>query len=157
MTANINQKVTPRHKRSFSCLTFATGLGGWSARPVRQTRFFQNSGPVITRRWLRGSITQSTVTIAVAVIVLISLSFLGLFYLQQVFGTAARGSDVQALENKIIELQDKQKSLELEGAELRSIQAVEQRVQKLNLTAASDVAFLVTEPGQVAMAAALAK
>lgn len=153
MTNNISQKVVPRHRRSFSCLTFATTAGGWNTKPLRQTRFFGNDNGVnFSRRFLqRGSVTQSTVTLAVAIIVIVGLSLLGFFYLQQVFGTAARGSDVQALQTKILELQDEQKSLELQGAELRSIQAVEQRVRKFDMVAAHDVAFLAPESGHVAM------
>jgi len=73
---------------------------------------------------------------------LVAVSALGFVYLQQVFGTASQGADIQALEEKIDDLQQTQRSLELEGAQLRSIQAVEDRVQELNLIESDTVAYL---------------
>lgn len=48
-------------------------------------------------------------------------------------------------------LQERQKELELEGARLRSIQTVEQQVEKLNLVASEDVAYLAADTGKVAL------
>lgn len=73
---------------------------------------------------------------------LVSVTLLGLFYLNQVLGTASQGSDVQMLNEKVNELQEKQRQLELEGAELRSMQSIEQRVQDLNLVGVGHVTYL---------------
>lgn len=100
----------------------------------------------------RGSVTQATVTLAFSVIALLTVAIFGFFYLQQVLGTASRGSDVQALESQIVELREHQRALELEGAQLRSLRSVEERVQQLNLVATDRVAYLAPAPDKVAVA-----
>ncbi|MAF81269.1 hypothetical protein CL628_04625 [bacterium] len=99
----------------------------------------------------RGSITQSTITLSVGLLALVTVSVLGFVYLQQVFGTASQGADIQALEHRIDELQQTQRSLELEGAQLRSIQAVEDRVLELNLIESDSVAYLAPATDTVAL------
>jgi hypothetical protein len=86
-----------------------------------------------------------------ALVALLSLSGLGFFYLQQVFGTASHGVDIQSLETELLELKEEQRKLELEGAQLRSIQAVEERVQQLNLAPVDQVAYLLPVPDRVAL------
>lgn len=49
---------------------------------------------------------------------------------------------MHALEAKIIEIREKNRQLELEGAELRSLKSVEERVQQLNLASAESIAYL---------------
>lgn len=78
------------------------------------------------------------------------VSLLGFFYLQQVFGTAAQGSDIQRLEASLVELKEQQRALELEGADVRSLQSVQQRVRELNLVDVDRVAYLAPMPGHVA-------
>jgi hypothetical protein len=119
--------------------------GSWQARPVRTSRFFTSS-KLFSQR---GSVTQSTITLALALVVLVGLASLGFFYLSQVFGTAAHGTDVQALETKLDDL--KQQQLQLQGAESRSIQAVEDRVKKLNLVTTDKVSYLTPQTDRVAM------
>ncbi len=79
------------------------------------------------------------------------VALVGFFYLQQVFGTASRGTDIQALQSQVGELREQQRQLELDGAQLRSIQAVEQRVNTLNLVAVDSVAYLASQPDKVAV------
>lgn len=102
------------------------------------------------RRGQQGNVSQSALTIGLALISLVGVMVLGFLYLQQVFGTAAHGSNIQALEQQMIELKAKQKELELHGAELRSIQSVEERVKELNLVSAVNVGYLAPLPGHVA-------
>ncbi|MEX1997471.1 MAG: septum formation initiator family protein [Candidatus Andersenbacteria bacterium] len=150
MTANIQQNVVPRHRHARSFSHYVSLHGTWATRQIR------SAGPWHTRafpRSQRGSVTQSTVTIAFTVMSFVLVALLGFFYLQQVFTTASQGSDVQVLESKIVELRERQKELELEGANLRSIQAVEQRVQKLNMVTVDEVAYLATQPDKVAVVA----
>lgn len=103
------------------------------------------------RRSQSGNVSQSTVTIGFAIIALVSVMALGFLYLQQVFGTATHGSNIQSLEQQMISLKEKQKELELQGAKIRSIQSVEERVQKLNLVSASNVGYLAPRTGRVAL------
>lgn len=83
---------------------------------------------------------------------LVGVALLGFFYLQQVLGTASQGTDIQNLESRVLELNKQQRVLELQGAELRSIQAVEERVKQLNLITVDRVAYLASPSGHVAVA-----
>jgi hypothetical protein len=124
MTANIQQNVIPRHFRR---------------RAVTSRHYFQ-----------QGNVSQSTLTIGFAILSLVTTVVLGFLYLQQVFGTATHGSNIQALEQTMIELKEQQKQLELEGAQLRSIQSVEERVEQMNLVSATNVGYLAAHPDRVA-------
>ena len=141
---HIQQNVIPRHRRGLNFSLHRLGGGGWRTRRVRMnmpSRLFSQ----------RGSITQSTITLSVGLLALVTVSVLGFVYLQQVFGTASQGADIQALEHRIDELQQTQRSLELEGAQLRSIQAVEDRVLELNLIESDSVAYLAPATDTVAL------
>jgi hypothetical protein len=98
----------------------------------------------------QGAVSQSTLTVGFAVLALTSTVMLGFLYLQQVFGTAAHGSTIQTLEQSMLQLKERQNELELEGAQLRSIQSVEQRVEELNLISANTVGYLAPRPDHVA-------
>ena len=116
----------------------------WRTRRVRTAR---RSRLILQR----GSITQSTITLSIGLVALIAVTVLGFVYLQQVFGTASQGADIQALEERIDDLQETQRALELEGAQLRSIQAVEERVEELNLVESEHVAYLAPVADTVAL------
>ncbi len=124
MTANIQQQVSPRRR---------TGLPTGALGQV-------------------GSINRQTVTLGVSLLVLLSLSMLGFFYLQQVLETASQGSQISDLENHLMDLKTQQQSLELESAQLRSIQNIEGQLNTLNLVATDHVAYLSLPEGQVALA-----
>lgn len=126
MTANIQQQVIPRS---------APPAGGWR-----------------TRRAQTGSINRQTVTLGFTLLVLFSLGMLGFFYLQQVLETASQGSEISELENHLMDIKTKQRSLELESAELRSIQNIEGQLNTLNLVATDQVAYLALPEGRVAFA-----
>jgi len=100
----------------------------------------------------RGVLTHHTLSIGLSVLVLISLSVLGFFYLQQVLQTASRGSDIHQLENRLSELKEQQNALELQSAELRSINTVEQRINELDLVRTDAVSYLGAGGGAVAAA-----
>lgn len=101
----------------------------------------------------RGSVDHSTITIGLGLTGLVMVTLLGFFYLQQVIHTAAQGTDAQVMESQVVELKDRQRALELEGAQLRSLQTVEQRVQKLNLVLTDKVSYLAAKSNQVALIA----
>lgn len=90
----------------------------------------------------RGSISSTTVTAVLGMLVIAAVAVLSFFYLGQVQDTASQGSDIQRLEARLIELRERQRALELQSAELRSIQAIERRVPELNLMPADHVSYL---------------
>lgn len=113
----------------------------------------------VTRRYSfpqRGSSTPTAIGATIGVTTLIVLTALGFMYLQQVLHTASQGSDVHALETQLIELKQQQRELELEGANLRSLQTVEDRIQRLNLVSTERVTYLATSPELVASALSVA-
>lgn len=124
MTVKISQHVVPRH----------------SHRPHRFSR----------RPLQRGNATPTAIGATLGVGVLIILAVLGFMYLQQVLETASQGTDIHALENQLIELKQRQRELELEGANLRSLQTVEDRVQRLQLVPTDHVSYLSPTPEHVA-------
>lgn len=126
MTVKISQHVITRHSRGF-----------------RTPRAF---------RAQRGHATPTAVGATIGVSALIILAMLGFMYLQQVLHTASQGTDVHALETRLIDLKQKQRELELEGAHLRSLQTVEERIQRLNLVPTDRVSYLATSPDHVAVA-----
>lgn len=136
MTAKIVQNVIPRRRENNSRRFFANAL-------KRHNRFNYSS-------WQRGSINSSTLTLAFGLVIISGVAVLGFFYLGQVLGTASQGSDIQNLEEQIIELKEQQKEVELEGARLRSIDAIEDRVNRLNFVSTSKVTFLDMAPDKVA-------
>lgn len=110
----------------------------------------QHVVPRHSRSPQRGSITPTTLTAAFGVGTLVIIALLGFFYLQQVLHTASQGTDVHDLESKLIELKREQQRLELEGAQLRSLQTVEERVKKFNLAPTDRVTYLLPTPDHVA-------
>lgn len=99
----------------------------------------------------RGSTNNQTVALALGMITLFLGAILGFFYLQQVLGNASQGSNIYTLEARINELKERQRQLELEGAELRSMRTIEQHIEKLNLAPTSAVAYLVPTTDRVAL------
>lgn len=99
-----------------------------------------------------GRINRQTVTLGFSLLVLFSLSMLGFFYLQQVLETASQGSEISDLENQLMDMKKQQQSLELESAELRSIQNIDGQLNTLNLVTTDHVAYLTVPEGRVALA-----
>ncbi len=89
-------------------------------------------------------------TVIFGLIAILMVGLLGFFYLQQVVNTASQGTDVRELESNIVELRERQRQLELEGAELRSLQVVEERVKQLNLVSTDKVTYLAPVQDRVA-------
>lgn len=128
MTSINNQFVVPRRPLTPS---------SW-----RQPLHRQSSRLASVYRWQTGSINSTTISLAFGLLIIASVFSLGFFYLGQVLNTASQGSDIQQLEEKIVELKEQQRQVELEGARLRSIDNIEERVHDLNLVATSKVTFL---------------
>lgn len=123
MTVKIQQNIAPRRRQS---------------KPFYQLN-------------QQGAISQSSVTIGFAMVAIVSVMAIGFLYLQQIFGTAAHGSTIQSLEQEMVNLKERQRELELQGAQIRSIQSVEERVKKLNLVSANNVNYLASSSGRVAL------
>lgn len=149
MIPNIQQRVVLRHRssrigvRSWP-ISFSSRVQGFSGRR------FRFSGARYRFTSQRGSVDHTTITVTFGLLALLLVGILGFFYLQQVVGTASQGTDIHGLEAQLIELKEKQRELELEGAQLRSLQVVEERVDKLNLVATDQVSYLVPTPDRVA-------
>ncbi|MEX0650272.1 MAG: hypothetical protein WD200_04675 [Candidatus Andersenbacteria bacterium] len=138
MRPNIQQRIVPRHRAS-----------GFQVRT--RARNVSNHFSFMSQR---GSVDHATVTITLGVLALLVVGLLGFFYLQQVVDTASQGTDVRQMESQIVELREKQKQLELEGAQLRSLQAVEDRVNHLNLVESDKVSYLAPIQGDTTVALA---
>lgn len=106
MTANIQQRITPRVKNS------------------------------------RGSVNHTTAALMFGIAAVGIVGLLGFFYLQQVVHTASQGTDIHQLESSISDLKEKQRVLELEGAQLRSLKNIEGDAQQLNLVPTEKVSYL---------------
>jgi hypothetical protein len=125
----------------------ATGRGAAGGRPWRGNRTIRRRSIWYSQR---GSADHTTITVTFGLAAIIFVGLLGLFYLQQVVNTASQGTDVRDLETAVVELREKQRQLELEGAELRSLQVVEDRVKQLNLVATDKVTYLAPVQDRVA-------
>ncbi len=137
MTKNIKQNVVPRNH--------ANNLNKQSCRTWRSLKT-----KVRNNKWESGFINSHTATAILGVITIFSLAALSFLYLGQVLGTASEGSDIQRLENEIIELRDRQRELELKGARLRSINTIEKDIQNLNLVKTDKVSYLIPHLDRVA-------
>ncbi len=137
MTPNIQQSVVSRRTGKTTGISRSRWQGSIKSR-------FQSSEA--------GSVNNATITIGFGLIALIVVGLLAFFYLQQVVNTASQGTDVHALESQIVELREQQRELELKGAELRSLQSVSNRVEKLNLVTTDKVSYLTSVDSKVAVA-----
>lgn len=149
MTARITQSIVPRNRSDFRASLRWTNI-----KPARS----QRSKPVFSTRRLSshltsqtGAITHSTITMSLGLVAIVTVALLGFFYLQQVVSTASQGTDIHELESKIVDLKEKQRQLELEGAQLRSLKTIETNVQQLNLVSTEKVSYLENPADKVAL------
>jgi len=136
MTPKIQQTITPRQHRNKPCRH--------QNKPSRQFRYSPRYS------WPNSSFGSATITLIFGLVIVAGVALLGFLYLGQVLNTASQGSDIQQLEEKIVELKEQQKEIELEGARLRSIDTIEEKVQQLNLINTTKVTFLGPTPDKVA-------
>jgi hypothetical protein len=130
MTAKMKQHVVSRR-------------GSMPSRSFRSSTTFSRQ---------RGSLNHSTVAILFGVVLLCTLSVAGFFYLQQVLATSNQGTDIHDLESKVMELKNQARAAELRGAQLRSLQTIQNNVRQLNLVPSGPVAYLVNPSQKVALA-----
>ena len=107
-------------------------------------------GSIRASRNNRGAINHTTMALVFGIAAVAIVGMLGFFYLQQVVQTASQGTDIHQMEATLIELKEKQRVLELKGAELRSLQNVERDVEKMNLVPTDKVSYLAPVDDKVA-------
>jgi hypothetical protein len=95
-----------------------------------------------TRSSNRGAINHSTAALMLGFTAVAMVGMLGFFYLQQVVHTASQNTDVRELETKITDLKEKQRVIELEGAQLRSLKNVEGDLEQMKLVPTDKVSYL---------------
>jgi len=74
----------------------------------------------------------------------------GLIYLWQINGLATKGYKIKDLEEKVSQIKDQNKKLELEVTELRSSARIAAKLKELNLVEVARVEYL-TDSGSVAI------
>ena len=75
----------------------------------------------------------------------------GVFYLIQVNSLATKGYQIKDLDNKVAELKDMNKKLEVEVTELRSTARINHEIEKLNMVAVSRFEYLKANGTSVAI------
>lgn len=118
-------------------LTFHSGQTN-AYRRRRSSVLEQTCGMAKKREWERGS-SWGFFLAGVGLLLVIVLG--GVFYITQVTGSAMDGQDITLLERKVQNLRDTQRRLELEATELQSLHHVQDRVERLNMVAPTDIAF----------------
>lgn len=110
---------------------------------IQQNVVSRNGSKTLTvSRSNRGAINHSTAALMLGFTAVAIVGLLGFFYLQQVVHTASQSTDVRELESKITDLKEKQRVIELQGAQLRSLKNVEGDMEKLNLVPTDKVSYL---------------
>lgn len=84
-------------------------------------------------------------------ILIILISVLSLFFLTQVFQSSTKGYEISGLQKQAEELKEKNKTLEIKAAELRSFDRIKQEAEKLNMVKSDKIVYLQTK-GSVAVA-----
>lgn len=105
------------------------------SKPLRFKKYFASSEP-----GLKGSAKMSFVTLT-----FFSISFLlisGFIYLFQVNDLATKGFEMKEMENKISDLEETGKKLQIKETELRSMYAIEKDARDLNLVNSSNVSYV---------------
>jgi len=103
-------------------------------------------------RLYRKSIIEKQVSSKKSVIFLFGLIITcSIFYLWQINGMATKGYQIKDLEDKVSELRQKNKKLELNITELRSTERITKGVETLKMVNVARVEYLKTDGSTVAM------
>lgn len=65
----------------------------------------------------------------------------GFLYIFQITSSAVGGYDTSSLEKQIVKLEDERRDLEMQAANMQSLQAIEQGAKKLQLVASENVIY----------------
>ena len=66
----------------------------------------------------------------------------GVLYLLETNNLSTKGYEIKKLDKRLIELEERNKRLELEAASLKSIQSIESQIRTLNLVPMTSVDYL---------------
>lgn len=80
------------------------------------------------------------VTMTIGIIVLFCV--VSLLFLVQVFQSSTTGYEVSALETQIEELKEENKKLEIQAAELQSLDSIEASVQEINMVPVENIVYI---------------
>lgn len=97
-------------------------------------------GPTRQKRTVSLRLKRGPYTTAVVLIILISL--LSLFFLAQVFQSSTSGYEISNLQKQADELKEKNKTLEIKAAELRSFDRIRQEAEKMNMIKSDKIVYL---------------
>ncbi len=85
------------------------------------------------------------------IVFFILISVVGLLYLVQINALATKGYKIKELEERVSDLRDKNKGLELQITELRSSERISREVENLEMVAVSRVEYLRANGTSVAI------
>ena len=120
-------------------------------KQTRQQFITPRNGRVKSVSSQRGSIDHGTAAAMFGIVAVVLVGMFSFFYLQQVVHTASQGEDISQLQAQLSNLKDQQKALELDGAQLRSLQTIQQQTGAMNLVPTDSVSYLAPTDGRVAV------
>lgn len=77
-----------------------------------------------------------------AIVLVILICLLSLFFLAQVFQSSTKGYEISNLQQQAEELKEKNKALEIKAAELRSFDKIREAANKLNMIKSETIVYL---------------
>jgi cell division protein FtsL len=102
------------------------------------------------RRGFSSRLKSGPVTMVMVVIFLICV--LSLFFLAQVFQSSTKGYEITELHNQIKNLEEQNKSLEIEAAELKSFENLKNEADTLNMVGTNNIVYIKRSGTSVAVA-----
>lgn len=94
----------------------------------------------IRKKALGGSVAPGPVTMVVGLVVLFCV--LSMMFLVQVFQSSTTGYEVSALQDQIDDLKEDNKKLEIQAAELQSLDSIEKSVQEINMVPLDSIVYV---------------
>ncbi|MDP2918300.1 MAG: cell division protein FtsL [bacterium] len=89
--------------------------------------------------------------VALCFVTILLLCLVSLFYLTQGNQVATKGYEIKDLENKLNNLKEENRKLELEAASLQSVRNVEEGAKKLNMVPIEKMSYVTTSGTAVAL------
>lgn len=102
------------------------------------------------RKSIFGRVKSGPVTMVMVVVFLVCV--LSFFFLAQVFQSSTKGYEITELQNKVKDLEEQNKSLEIEAAELKSFENLKSEAETLNMVSTSEIVYLKKSGTSVAVA-----
>jgi len=102
------------------------------------------------KRGFSSRLKSGPVTMVMVVIFLICV--LSLFFLAQVFQSSTKGYEITELHDQIKNLEEQNKSLEIEAAELKSFENLKDEANTLNMVNTDNIVYIKRSGTSVAVA-----